>query len=61
MSAVFDINCWVIGEETSRVFPVKIPVTESVGTLRDAIKEKKQAFRNIDADTLELWNVSLLR
>jgi hypothetical protein len=42
------------------VFPVKITKEESVGTLKKEIKkEKKQSLRDVDADALTLWKVSL--
>ena len=31
----------------------------NVGVLREAIKEKKKAFDDIDADRLEVWDVSI--
>ena len=42
MSLQLCLNCWVIGDEAGRVFPVNIAGTESVGTLKKAIKEKNQ-------------------
>jgi hypothetical protein len=57
---LLEINCLVRGEPRSNIFPVKIAGTESVGALKDAIKEKKQlAFQHVDADTLVLRKVSL--
>jgi hypothetical protein len=59
MSATLQLNCWVFGDDVSRVFPVKITNTESVGTLKKAIKEeKKPAFDHVTADSLALWKVS---
>ncbi|KAE9386906.1 hypothetical protein BT96DRAFT_771244, partial [Gymnopus androsaceus JB14] len=53
------LNCLVLGDKRNHIFPVKIAETESVGSLKEAIKEKKHAaFPHIDADALELWNVS---
>jgi Crinkler effector protein N-terminal domain len=50
MAATLRLNCWVDGDDISQVFPVTIPNIESVGTLKEAIKEKNlEAFRNIDA------------
>ena len=44
------------------MFPVKIAKEESVGILKKEIKkEKKQSLRNIDANALTLWKVSLRR
>jgi hypothetical protein len=57
---LLEINCLVLGEPRGHIFPVKIARTESVGALKDAIKEKKQlAFQNVDADTLVLRKVSI--
>ena len=50
----------MLGDDPSHVFPVKIAHTESVGALKKAIKnEKKHAFEHVDADTLNLWEVSI--
>ena len=40
MSGQLYLNCWVIGDKAGRVFPVNIAGTESVGTLKKAIKEE---------------------
>jgi hypothetical protein len=54
------LNCFLQGDEAGNIFPVKIAKTESVGTLKEAIKEKKVvAFERVDADTLKLWKVSI--
>ena len=54
------LNCWVFGEDSTRIFPVKIDRDENVGGLREAIKEKKKiTFDHIDADSLDVWNVSI--
>jgi Crinkler effector protein N-terminal domain len=54
------LNCLVLGEPRNRIFPVKIASTDTVGDLKDAIKEKKQlAFQHIDADSVVLWKVSI--
>ena len=54
------LNCWVCGEKASRVFPVKIAGTESVGTLKKAIKEENSiAFQHVDAVAIDLWQVSV--
>ena len=42
------------------MFPVKIAKEESVGAVKDAIKDKKKPdFDHIPADKLTLWKVSL--
>ena len=56
---VIELNCWVFGGDSSPVFLVKIAATESVGTLKEAIKDKKKpAFDHLTADSLDLWKVS---
>jgi hypothetical protein len=58
MSATLQLNCWVFDDDVSQVFPVKIANTESVGTLRDAIKDKKKlSLHHVDSDALALWKV----
>ena len=60
MSTVVNLNCWVQGDDIDRIFPVEIAPTKTVGALKDVIKEKKKhAFRDIDADILVLWEVSI--
>ncbi|KAF9896204.1 hypothetical protein BX616_007930, partial [Lobosporangium transversale] len=52
------IFCIVEGEATP--FPVKIPSNCSVGELQQAIKARKSnAFKDIDADKLTLYKVSI--
>lgn len=52
------LNCWVLGGNST--FSVEIDRSEDVGGLKEAIKEKKKvAFDRIDADSLEVWNVSV--
>jgi hypothetical protein len=59
MSATFELNCWVLGDKASHVFPVKISATETIGALKDMIKDKnKNTFQDISASALVLWRVS---
>ena len=54
------LNCLVLGHDSGRIFPVKIDRNKNVGCLKEAIKEaKKPAFDDIDADSLEIWKVSI--
>jgi hypothetical protein len=56
MSHISNLNCFVLGDDPSRIFSVKILTTESVGALRDLIKDKNQhAFEHVDADALTLY------
>lgn len=58
--ATIELNCLVLGHPSDRIFPVKIALNESVGSLKYAIKEKKKpAFDHIPADILVLWEASI--
>jgi hypothetical protein len=60
MAATLQLNCWVLGDDASKVFPIKIAKTESVGTLKEAVKDKNsESFHNVDARSLTLWKVSI--
>jgi hypothetical protein len=51
--------CWVQGDNPQQTFKLSIPANEHVSDLRKAIrKEKHNAFRGVDADTLMLWKVN---
>ncbi|KAG9310575.1 hypothetical protein JVU11DRAFT_9130 [Chiua virens] len=54
------LNCWVRGREIDRIFTVKIPRTETVAALKEAIKNMNSVtFRDIDAYELDLYRVCL--
>src|SRR5262245_27583934 len=54
-----ELNCLVLGDDPSHVFLVKIADSESIGSLKKAIREeKKHAFQDVDADSLKLFRVS---
>ncbi|KAG1849202.1 hypothetical protein F4604DRAFT_95669 [Suillus subluteus] len=58
MESYFTLNCFVLGDNPNCIFSVEIVGTETVYDLREAIKEeKKNAFRDVAADTLQLWKV----
>ena len=60
MSRTLLLNCWVLCDDTSRVFLIKVLETETIGSLKDLIKEKKQhRFKDVDADSLDLWQVGV--
>jgi hypothetical protein len=60
MSArTLELNCLVLGNDPS-IFTVEIASSKTVSILKDMIKEKKQnEFKDVDADTLILWKVSI--
>ena len=54
------LNCWVLGEDSTSIFPVEIDRGKNVGSLKKAIREeKKPAFDHITANSLNVWNVSI--
>jgi hypothetical protein len=56
-----DLNCLVLGDDISagHVFSVKIAKSETVGGLKDTIKDKKTPeFDDHAADCLDLWKVN---
>ena len=53
------LNCWVRGQEIRRIFPVNISPSQTTGALKKVIKNDKLDFRDIDADALDLYKVSL--
>src|SRR6266545_2029199 len=60
MATPLRLNCWVLGEDSTRIFPVEVDRDENVGGLKEAIKEKmKPAFDHITANSLDVWNVSI--
>ena len=55
-----NLLCLVDGESTSRAFPVSVPSTETIGSLKKLIKtEKSPRFDDIAANELTLWRVSI--
>jgi hypothetical protein len=60
MSDMLNLTCWLLGDDPRRVFPVKIAKSETVGGLKEAIKEgpsRKNYFNGVDAADLDLWKV----
>jgi hypothetical protein len=61
MESEFNLNCLVLGDDPSRIFTIKVASTENVSAFKNLIKERKQhAFDGVDADRLDLWDVSVL-
>jgi hypothetical protein len=55
------LTCLVLGEPSGDRFHINIAQSETVGRLKDLIKEKQRpAFDAIPANRLKLWNVSCL-
>jgi hypothetical protein len=54
------LNCLMRGDHLDRIFPVKIAPTETVGVLKDLIKEEQSPRLNhVAASELTVWKVSL--
>lgn len=52
------LNCFVLGDDEERVFPVKSSRNDIVGILKKLIKEEKAHLLNhVDAPDLDLWMV----
>jgi hypothetical protein len=57
---ILELNCFVHGDDPHHVFPIKIARTDTVGTLKEAIKDKNpESFHDVDARSLHLWKVSI--
>jgi hypothetical protein len=60
MATLLNLNCWVLGEESARIFSVEIDPDKNVVELKRAIKEKNtSALAGIDAYSLDVYNVSI--
>ena len=58
MAGIISLNCSILGPDVDNAFPVKISRDETVGALKDAIKEKKAPkLDHIAADELDVWKV----
>lgn len=58
--STLSLNCYVLGDDPSRIFQVKILKTKQVCILRDLIKEKQSPFLDhVPASSLAVWKVSL--
>lgn len=52
------LNCLVLGESRSHIFPVEISGAESVGLLKKTIKqENSRTFDRVDPKDLFLWSI----
>jgi Crinkler effector protein N-terminal domain len=57
---MFNLLCYVRGDDSQHAFTVKIEEDEVVDSLKKAIKARKTPFfDHIPADSLVLWNVSV--
>jgi hypothetical protein len=56
----FLLNCFVLGDDESKVFTVEVSKDKNVSILKKLIKEEKaHLLSNVDASDLDLWKVCL--
>ncbi|KAF8677787.1 hypothetical protein AX14_004802 [Amanita brunnescens Koide BX004] len=60
-TGTLNLSCWIVGEETRRMFPVTVNNNQDVADLQRVIKEKRLSAvsPNIDELDLVLWKVSI--
>jgi hypothetical protein len=46
MSNILELNCWVLGDDPCRIFPVEVASSKTVGYLKKAIKDEKKHVLN---------------
>jgi hypothetical protein len=54
------VACWVLGDDPDSAFVVCIEKSMYVDTLKDAIKARKSAFKDMAAGGLRIWKVGVL-
>jgi len=60
MADEIELQCWVLGSDIHRVFPVRIAGNQTVGGLKREIKkENEQEFTQVDAKSLNLYKISV--
>jgi hypothetical protein len=57
MPQTVDLFCLIQGDDIKRQFPVRMGLTDTIAQMKEAIRAKKQSFKEIDADILQLWKV----
>ena len=53
------LNCWILDDDPSRIFPVNIVKTESVYTLQKVIVDENPDLGDIPARSLDIRRVSI--
>jgi Crinkler effector protein N-terminal domain len=60
MPLALELNCLVLGDDSSHIFTIEIQGTKNISALKEVIKDKKKpVFDNVPADALKLFKVSL--
>jgi hypothetical protein len=58
MPEAVDVVCLILGDDHKRPFFVRMEPSDKVMHMKEAIKSKRQSFKEIDANVLRLWKVS---
>ena len=53
------IACWVLGEDPRSAFVVDIHKSNDISALKEEIKAKKPAFRELDVGDFKIWKVGM--
>jgi hypothetical protein len=56
---LYNLNCWIFGDNSKQDFAIQIRKTETVGMLKKKIVNSQVRFRGIDAPLFDLWQVSI--
>ncbi|KAI5980886.1 hypothetical protein EDD15DRAFT_2380781 [Pisolithus albus] len=58
--SMLELNCFILGDDPSKIFGVKILRTKLVNALKDSIKETlSPKLNHVAASDLTVWKVSL--
>jgi hypothetical protein len=56
-----NLNCYLLGDDPSRIFPVEVEQHKNVGDLKKKIKEDRaHALADVDASDLDVFQVRRL-
>lgn len=59
LTFTLSLNCFLLGDDSTKFFTVKVPKSDNVSILKEMIKEKKAChLAHLDASDLILWKVS---
>jgi hypothetical protein len=59
MPDILDVACWILGDDPRSPFVVNIDKSMYVDTLKEAIKARKPAFKDMAAGDLRIWKVGV--
>ena len=56
--STLSLNCFLLGDDSTKVFTVKVPEFDNVSILKKIVKEEKaRHLAHLDASDLTLWKV----